>query len=212
MTERNRELLSAYLDGELDAQESAELSHAWRRSPELRGVADRYATVGELMRSRRGVPVGRTDVAERVRARMAEELAPDGEFARALAAHETTPGSHTPGSADNIVRPRFGRVTKTVGSLALAASVAAVAIVGVRQINPSDAEGGNAIAVVDAIPVQRASQTAGPQLGWTGEQPAVQPGVQRRLNAYLVQHSEVSGRGRGMLPYARIVGYEPPRD
>jgi len=36
-----------------------------------------------------------------------------------------------------------------------------------------------------------------------------QPEVEARLNGYLVSHSEYLGNGmRGMLPYARIVGYD----
>ena len=66
------------------------------------------------------------------------------------------------------------------------------------------------IARADAVQVSPTVVSANAQrhLGWTSEQPA----DQRRLNAYLVRHSEVAGRGQGMLPYARIVGYEPPRD
>ena len=84
MNERSRELISAYLDGELDADEVAELSDAWRRSPELRNVTVRYASVGELMRGARA-SAGQPPIANRVRERMAEEVAAEAEFSRALA-------------------------------------------------------------------------------------------------------------------------------
>lgn len=216
MNERNRELISAYLDGELDADEVAELSDAWRRSPELRDVTVRYASVGELMRGARA-SAGQPPIANRVRARMAEEVAAEAEFSRALAEVDAAVQHERaePATSNNIVRPRFGRTAKTMGSLALAASVAAIAIVGVRQFSPSDSvlrepSVNTSVARADSVQVSPTVVSANAQrhLGWTSEQPA----DQRRLNAYLVRHSEVSGRGRGMLPYARIVGYEPPRD
>jgi len=38
------------------------------------------------------------------------------------------------------------------------------------------------------------------------------PGVEARLNGYLLTHNEyLAGGVRGMLPYARIVGYDPGR-
>ena len=242
MSERNRELLSAYLDDDLSAEEAAELHNAWRSSStSLAEVAQGYMSVGALMRGELKRPRNPSDMASRVRAQMYEDMQPDGAFSRALADVDglsgdaetadyrgdmNAPRADRADAEDaNVVRPLFGRLlnnrsAKTIGSLALAASVAAIAIIGVRQINQSDPTlSGSAIAAMNAVAVpsgtvaasyvaQPASQ-ARQQLGWNLQQPA----VERRLNAYLVQHSEVLGRtGRGMLPYARIVGFEPPRD
>jgi hypothetical protein len=36
------------------------------------------------------------------------------------------------------------------------------------------------------------------------------PAVEKRLNGYLLNHNEyLSGGVRGLLPYARVVGYDP---
>jgi negative regulator of sigma E activity len=47
----------------------------------------------------------------------------------------------------------------------------------------------------------------------TQEWDRLQPNVEARVQAYFLQHSEVTRNSvRGMLPYARLVGYESARD
>ena len=90
-------------------------------------------------------------------------------------------------------RRRLGML-KPLAGLALAASVATVAIVGVRSLD-SD--------VAPATQVASSTQTS----GISGNRWNVSPEVEARLNGYLVNHSEYVGYGmQGMLPYARIVG------
>ena len=85
---------------------------------------------------------------------------------------------------------------KPLTGLALAASVATIAIIGVRNIEPS----GNS-----ATQIATASEPA----IMAGNRWNVSPEVEARLNAYLVNHSEYVGYGmQGMMPYARILGYD----
>lgn len=74
------ELLSAYLDGEVTAEERALVEQRLEQSPALRETLDEYADVGEAVRGlpRRGAPV---DLPERVLARLrtrAPQVRPSG--------------------------------------------------------------------------------------------------------------------------------------
>ncbi len=88
------------------------------------------------------------------------------------------------------------RMLKPLTGLALAASVATVAIVGVRSLDS------------EVAPTARIAASADtPQT--TGNRWNVSPEVEARLKAYHLKHSEYVGYGmQGMLPYARIVGYD----
>jgi negative regulator of sigma E activity len=58
--------------------------------------------------------------------------------------------------------------------------------------------------LANASPAVNTSFTSVKRVGWDTQD----PGVQRRLQGYLVSHSEYLGRGmRGMHPYARVVAY-----
>lgn len=94
--------------------------------------------------------------------------------------------------AERSARRRSGFLRPVAGA-AIAASVAVVAVLAVQSLSTSNDRRG---------PLQSA-EVAG--LRW--DTPA--PAVEQRLNTYLVNHSEYQGNGmHGMLPYARIVGYD----
>ena len=77
MTERIKEQLSAFLDGELPEPESALLLKRLERDDELRGALSRYSLIGAVLRSDGDVPAAR-QVAARVSAAIAREPAPGG--------------------------------------------------------------------------------------------------------------------------------------
>lgn len=93
--------------------------------------------------------------------------------------------------------------TRIAGQLALAASVAAVALVGAQwwfgnQSSPTATVAQNTTQPVEYL---RASGTR-----WNTQQ----PGAENTLNAFLVEHNEfapTSGVG-GMFPYVRVVSYD----
>jgi hypothetical protein len=72
MTDRVKEQLSAFLDGELPGPESALLLKRLERDDELRGALSRYSLIGAVLRSDGNVPAAR-QVAARVSAAIAKE-------------------------------------------------------------------------------------------------------------------------------------------
>ena len=74
MTDRIKEQLSAFLDGELPDPESALLLKRLERDDELRGALSRYSLIGAVLRNDGDVPAAR-QVAARVSAAIAREPA-----------------------------------------------------------------------------------------------------------------------------------------
>lgn len=72
MTDRIKEQLSAFLDGELPDPESALLLKRLERDDDLRGALSRYSLIGAVLRSDGDVPAAR-HVAARVSAAIARE-------------------------------------------------------------------------------------------------------------------------------------------
>lgn len=103
------------------------------------------------------------------------------------------------GEAPSVTRP----FTRIAGQLALAASVAAVALVGAQWWLGSQPSSTTTVAQNTTQPVEylRASGTR-----WNTQQ----PGAENTLNAFLVEHNEfapTSGVG-GIFPYVRVVSYD----
>ena len=88
-----------------------------------------------------------------------------------------------------------------VTGAALAASVAAVAIVGVRWMAPEDVAAPQYVAAVENADYLRTTATR-----WQ----SVPTDVEENLNAYLVEHSEFSPTSsmNGVMSYVRFVGYD----
>ena len=81
MTDRIKEQLSAFLDGELPDPESALLIKRLERDDELRSALSRYSLIGAVLRSDGDVPAAR-QVAARVSAAIAREPARGPRFVR----------------------------------------------------------------------------------------------------------------------------------
>jgi negative regulator of sigma E activity len=101
---------------------------------------------------------------------------------------------------------RLARVFKPVAGLAIAASVAVVAVLSlqsVRQENPSAAD------VVATAPLTDDSAAAG-VASLRANNPAHASAGAQGLDIYLVNHNEYAvNRGmQGMLPYVRLVGQD----
>ena len=263
MTEHQRQLLSAYLDDALDAAEAAEFSsmlEGTTGNPQLAQTLQTYVAIGEAMRGRDAL--GSTRVAARVAQTLRDEPL--------TADIDQEPGERVAPRAPNVLsmpRRRAPGWQRVARSVAMAATVAAVAIGGMRLLY-SDAElggdtqavaagaaGSTSARVADAVKGTaptiaesdgRVTQTAStaPTIPLTTLQldqlPAVtlvstrpqsatasapsdaqsahewdrlQPTVEARVQAYFLQHSEVTRNSvRGMLPYARLVGYESSRN
>lgn len=133
MTDRIKEQLSAFLDGELPDTESALLLKRLERDDELRGALSRYSLIGAVLRSDGDVPAAR-QVAARVSAAIAKE----------------------PFRAAALVRlPGREALLKGFAGLAVAAGVALGAVALVQELRSQDAAAPSAvIAQVEVPPVQ----------------------------------------------------------
>lgn len=209
MNEQRGEALSALLDGELGGEERGLLLDRLESDHDLRDRWTRYALIGDVLR---GEATAAGDLAARVGAAVESEptaLAPRGDSPEKPA-----------GSVRDWLRP--------VGGLALAASLATVAVLGGQTLDRgrqspavtvAQQSAERAVRAADASDPSRgmtsrpAADFAGGEPGYTAERKlrwsAQQRGVQERLNAYLVDYSgHLGGDLRGMLPYARVVGYD----
>ena len=193
-----RERISAFMDGALRGSDRARVVKSLYASPELRREWARFHLIGDALR-KTGPIAGAATIADRVSAQLARE---------------------------RIVHagPRFRRrVWAPLPGLALAASVAAVAILGVRSLD----DGIEVQTVASVAPVRQAAPRARADTGSRVQRVAA-ASAQRilanaagrpwsdatgdagaRINAYLIHHSEHAGLGvRGVLPYVRVVGFQ----
>lgn len=138
MTDRIKEQLSAFLDGELPDPESALLLKRLERDDDLRGALSRYSLIGAVLRSDGDVPAAR-QVAARVSAAIARE--PLG-----------------------AARPRLARreaLMRSLGGLAVAAGVAFAAVVLVQQTDgPAGSSPDVVLAQAPVPPVQPVADDA----------------------------------------------------
>lgn len=166
------EHISALMDSELSELERARVLKALARDRDLRETWERYHIIRAALNEDLG-PVSSTDLG----ARIAERI---GQF----------PSPELKGG----VR-RWKPAMRWAGNLALAASVAAVAILSVQWFVSSEPSG---------TPQQADIQRVG--LRWDTRQPE----VARQLNMYLVEHNEfmpTSGMN-GVMSYGRFVSYD----
>lgn len=180
MSEQIREQISALVDGELADTERRLLLERLAREPALRAHWSNYQLISDSLR---------------------QSLAPltdPGLAGRVMAAVEAEP-------AQRSERPsRWRGALKSVAGLAVAASVAVVAVITLQA--PEVAPPGAAGVQVAATPPAPADYAR-----LVPAQPAVPVARSSdRLNEYLVNHSEYAASGGmpGMLPHVRIVGYE----
>ena len=139
MTDRIKEQLSAFLDGELPDPESALLLKRLERDDELRGALSRYSLIGAVLRSDGDVPAAR-QVAARVSAAIAKEPFRAVAFVR-------MPGRES--------------LLRGVAGLAVAAGVAFGAVLLVQQLGTQDSGAPEAVvAQADIPPVEPVSDDA----------------------------------------------------
>lgn len=174
MTAKNNALLSAFVDGELSMQELDALLEMINTDGQARADYLRYQNTSDAMHGYLGgrMPV---DLSQRISAAL------DDEAALSVPAFK----------ARVLAFPR--RVWKQGASLAAAASIGALAVVGVMN----QPVGSDMTELAAAQPVTLESSNR-----WTvGEAE-----VEERLNNYLVDHNEYAGAS-GLFSYARVVSY-----
>ena len=196
------ELLSAFVDGELQGPARDRIVDALYGRPELRRAWMRFHLIGDAVRKVGPVP-GADSIAENVGAALSDERV----------VH---------------FQPRSRRARlRALPGLAIAAAIASIAILGIHSLDDGGAQSpriagdsrselavaGSASDTADppaSRVVSMATQTTGSEpnrLQWSD----VAPDAEARLNVYLVNHNAYAGNGvRGVLPYVRFVGYRSP--
>jgi sigma-E factor negative regulatory protein RseA len=178
------EQLSALVDGELPSTEADLLRRQVGRDGQVRERLGRYQMISDAMTNH-----------------LPNAVDP-GFAARVRSAVEQEPVCSSDAAAG---AGRLQRMLKPLAGLAIAASVATVAIITVQNVNRQD-EPAPVVAGADPardIYIRAPVAPLAVQQSGTGE----------RLNDYLVNHKEyAASRGvQGMLPYVHVVGYENSR-
>lgn len=198
MSDKLKENISALMDGELATRSASQTIDILLENDEMRVHWIRYHVVRDVLRHK-AYPDSGGELCARMRSCLADEPL------------------HFP--SPRLLPRRWRETLRPVAGLALAASVAVVAILAVRGAGDSPGQRESA----QAPPVQVAASTrasvipaassddgripraAIQRLQWN----TTDPGVAKRLNGYLVNHSEyLGGPTRGLHPYARIVAYD----
>ncbi|HSS66085.1 MAG TPA: sigma-E factor negative regulatory protein [Gammaproteobacteria bacterium] len=190
MSEEKHEALSALVDGELSAEDGPRLLDQVLEDLSLKRRWSTYHLIGDVMRKH-----------------VIDQQALSGRI-------DCIEGAAPP---EPVADPRRRGELSPLAGLALAASVALVAGVGIFAL--SDTKNGP-VEMAQESPGVQATADGGPEpssvvagalgidlarMTWNDEAPA----VTNRLNGYLVTHNEyLSNEMRGMLPYARIVAYD----
>jgi sigma-E factor negative regulatory protein RseA len=195
MNERQREQLSALLDGELDGAGTDRLLQQLGDDDAALDTIGRYRLIGDAMRGEFDVVASAT--ARRVRAALADEPT-------VLAPPPRRPASW--------LRPAVG--------VAVAASVAAAAVFVAPQILQAPDGGGLAPTPVVALApssteptrlttvanVQRVAVERPAQPGWH----ALNADLEARLNRLVIEHQEFGGHNgiNGPVPHIGLVSYD----
>jgi sigma-E factor negative regulatory protein RseA len=181
MNDKNREWLSALVDGELRGQELEHSLNALRNDPELQASWKAYHVVRDTVSSNLNDSV---------------DLQLHRRISTAL---ESEPTILAP---QRRARPWL----KQVAGVAIAASVTGVAIIGLQGMNGVDS---NPVAV--PVAQQQEYLRIEPTLVAQGNKDKEKAAQNSdALNAYLVNHNEYSANSgiQGVLPYVRIVGHK----
>lgn len=191
------EQISSFVDGELQGPARGRIVHALYGSPELRRRWARYHLIGDAARK-----IGPVSGADSIAGNVGAAL-----------------------SGESMVSFKRRPWPVPLPGLALAASIAAVAILGIRGLDdggaqsppvagasrheaaaesPLSTDPGSTVSHIASGAVQSAGSEA-VRRPWSD----AAPDAEARLNVYLVNHNEYAGNGvRGVLPYVRIVGYQ----
>ena len=192
-TEMNGERLSALVDGELNGAEYGQALDAINLSPELRQRWMRYHTASDALKNSLPAALLKPDFSSRV-----------------MQAIDAEPTILAPRNITRKINP----LVKQVAGLAIAASVTAVAVLGVQtwRLEPVAEPIATVVQVTPPVadlirPVVATTTTASTNtMTVDADSSALPPHVQSQINQYLLNHQNSLAAQR-MLPYARIVGY-----
>lgn len=184
MNDQYKERLSAFMDGEVD--DAGEVVDALERDAQLQSVWQRYHLIRDALHQR---------------------LAPgtDRGFARAVSAALANEPTIMAPRRRNRRNRSVKELAKPAAGMAIAASIAVVAVLGVQRYraphNPPPQ-------VAQVQPPPAATTVAADSFKSQTDQ-RLDAKVQSKLSGYLLNHNEYSASSQvqGILPYTRIVGY-----
>lgn len=202
MTDSLNEKISALMDDQLDAREVDDLVERMQNDQPLQHCWTHYHLIGDALRN--NLP---NNIHHDLAARVSASITAEAPLPISLDAHRqaqsrtgiaTRPTSRISGMATAFFKPLVG--------MAIAASVAAVAIVSFNVTNGVDSIGQQQLVMA---PLQNnASMISEPVVARVTDQAL----ANSRLAGYLEDHSKYSTatmvQGQ-MLPYVRMVGYAP---
>jgi len=192
MSPANPESLSAFLDGEVSAQQLGGMVDAIADDDALRQRLARYHLIGDSLRGERVSPQT-LNIAAAVRARIQDEptiLAPAA-----------------------VPRPARSVWLRSAAGVAIAASVATLALMVTPGLQQQPDVADQQLAAGPVVPPRPAAQPS--FVARTDAQLPARPGVmpEARINRYLVDHNEYATNGglSGFMPYASFVSYDGGR-
>jgi negative regulator of sigma E activity len=169
MTDQINDQISAFIDNELSADESALLVRRFERDSEARARALRYTLIGSSLRGELLEPHPSV-LRQRVAAALSGNVAP------------------IPSRPRESVLDRWSRPLLGVG---IAATVAVVAIGTLRSLNEAALPPGNAPSLA-AVPLQVRDPISAPSYVVPAATEASPTGVAPRLTNYLMHHASVA--------------------
>jgi len=176
MKEKLHEQISALVDGELAEAEHALLIKRLTDDASMRDRLSRYQLISDSLQNH-----------------MPRKTDPDFNIGVQLALQDEPDVQAEPA--------RLTRLFKPLAGLAVAASVAVVAVLSLQSVRQESPAGASAVATAPVSNEFAAVDTT-PLLANTGTGNGAQS-----LDVYLVNHNEYAVN-RGMLPYVRLVGHD----
>ena len=184
MSDTIKEQVSALVDGELPEAERELLQRRMASDGELQATWQRYHLIRDAMREDLPEFISKTSSTDYIQ-------------------HTDVPQTEVPAPVSTLQR-----LTRPLAGIAIAASVAMLAVVGVLYNTDSIAPQ-PAAQIADSQPTELPDRyLVVPRSGWQSAKPA----VVSHLNGYLVDHSNYAGFGarQSIIPYSRIAGYDQP--
>ncbi|MGD2118835.1 MAG: sigma-E factor negative regulatory protein [Chromatiales bacterium] len=197
MRDDTKQIISAFLDDELEAHELGHLTGKLKQDAGLRATLNRYSLISEAIKGECS-DCNAASISVRVQQQLEQE-----------------PTVFAP----NNLKPAMPTWIKPAAGAAIAATVAVVAVMNFANLSPQQPNLPAAFPVtVDATAVKSPSYTAYPlvqrastqwRLESSSQQPQ-HPGIEAELNQFLIDHSEYTTQAGvpGMLPYATFVVYD----
>jgi sigma-E factor negative regulatory protein RseA len=192
MNERNKESLSALMDGEADELEIRRVLNQLDKDDELRDHWKNYHLMGSLMRDESFDSLDLTRGINQIL---------DGELASNGVADTNTPPLHRESHVQKSRSPWY----KPLTSVAVAASVTLAVLLGVQSIEPDKGLG---------LADNRANTSQVPQGELTASSLTIEEqqqleSAQQQLQDYILQNSfDSNEEKKGILPFARVVEFQ----